>query len=60
MPTNSFKNYPMSWKSPIDKTEKPIHRALAKQLEKDILTGYLLPGKITGAEFEALAEREGV
>ncbi|GGH86376.1 DNA-binding transcriptional MocR family regulator [Pullulanibacillus pueri] len=44
MPINSFENYPMSWKPSIDKTEKPIYKALAGQLEKDILSGNLLPG----------------
>lgn len=44
MPINSFENYPMSWKPSIDKTEKPIYQAIARQLEKDILNGDLLPG----------------
>ncbi|MFS0776676.1 PLP-dependent aminotransferase family protein [Neobacillus sp. 3P2-tot-E-2] len=44
MPINSFKNYPMSWKPSIDKTEKPIYQALAGQLEQDIVNGVLLPG----------------
>ncbi|MCM3322656.1 aminotransferase-like domain-containing protein [Cytobacillus kochii] len=44
MPINSFENYPMSWKPSVDKTEKPIYKALARQLEKDILNGVLLPG----------------
>ena len=44
MPINSFENYPMSWKPSINKTEKPIYQALARQLEKDILDGVLLPG----------------
>ncbi|MCA1026922.1 MULTISPECIES: aminotransferase-like domain-containing protein [Cytobacillus] len=44
MPINSFENYPMSWKPSVDKTEKPIYQALARQLEKDILNGVLLPG----------------
>lgn len=44
MPINSFENYPMSWKPSIDKTEKPIYQALARQLENDILNGVLLPG----------------
>lgn len=44
MPINSFENYPMSWKPSIVKTEKPIYQALARQLEKDILNGVLLPG----------------
>ena len=44
MPINSFENYPMSWKPSINKTEKPIYQVLARQLEKDILKGDLLPG----------------
>ncbi|MCL6427448.1 PLP-dependent aminotransferase family protein [Bacillus subtilis] len=44
MPINSFENYPMSWKPSIDKAEKPIYKALAGQLEQDILNGVLLPG----------------
>ncbi|AUZ25340.1 GntR family transcriptional regulator [Bacillus subtilis] len=44
MPINSFENYPMSWKPSIDKTEKPIYKALAGQLEQDIINGGLLPG----------------
>lgn len=44
MPINSFKNYPMSWKPSIDKTERPIYQALAVKLEQDILNGVLLPG----------------
>ncbi|MBT2757619.1 PLP-dependent aminotransferase family protein [Mesobacillus foraminis] len=44
MPINSFENYPMSWKPSIDKTERPIYQALARQLEEDIVNGFLLPG----------------
>ncbi|WP_062108725.1 aminotransferase-like domain-containing protein [Bacillus niameyensis] len=44
MPINSFDNYPMSWKPSIDKTEKPIYQAIARQLEQDILNGALIPG----------------
>lgn len=44
MPINSFKDYPMSWKPSIGKTEKPIYKALAGRLEQDILCGVLLPG----------------
>ena len=44
MPINSFENYPMSWKPSIDKTEKPVYKTLAWQLEQDILNGVLLPG----------------
>ncbi|PJM62720.1 GntR family transcriptional regulator [Bacillus subtilis] len=44
MPINSFENYPMSWKPSIDKAEKPIYKALAGQLEQDIINGVLLPG----------------
>ncbi|WP_286174391.1 hypothetical protein [Pseudomonas sp. ISL-88] len=34
MPINSFENYPMSWKPTIDKTEKPIYKAIAGKLER--------------------------
>lgn len=44
MPINSFENYPMSWKPLIDKTKRPIYKALAEQLKQDILKGVLLPG----------------
>ncbi|MFJ7855782.1 PLP-dependent aminotransferase family protein [Peribacillus frigoritolerans] len=44
MPINSFDNYPMSWKPSIDKAEKPIYQALARQLEQDILNEALIPG----------------
>ncbi len=44
MPINSFENYPMSWKPTLNKMEKPIYRALARQLEQDIVKGVLLPG----------------
>jgi len=44
MPINSFENYPMSWKPSLDKKEKPIYQAIAKQLEQDIINGSLLPG----------------
>ncbi|MFD4679229.1 PLP-dependent aminotransferase family protein [Bacillus velezensis] len=44
MPINSFENYPMSWKPAIDKTEKPIYKAIAEKLEQDILQEVLLPG----------------
>lgn len=44
MPINSFENYPMSWKPTIDKTEKPIYKAIAEKLEQDILQEVLLPG----------------
>ncbi|CAG7609484.1 Histidinol-phosphate aminotransferase [Paenibacillus solanacearum] len=44
MPINSYENYPMSWKPSIDKTEKPIYKALALQLQQDIKNGVLLPG----------------
>ncbi|MFD2215519.1 PLP-dependent aminotransferase family protein [Metabacillus endolithicus] len=44
MPINSFENYPMSWKPSINKNEKPIYKALARQLEQDIVNGVLLPG----------------
>ncbi|TYP73066.1 PLP-dependent aminotransferase family protein [Paenibacillus methanolicus] len=44
MPINSFDDYPMSWKPSIDKTKKPIYRALARQLQQDIFSGVLVPG----------------
>lgn len=44
MPINSFENYPMSWKPSMDKTQKPIYKTLAGQLQQDILNGVLLPG----------------
>jgi len=44
MPMNSFENYPMSWKPSIDRTSKPIYKALASQLENDIVHGQLRPG----------------
>ncbi|WP_411349506.1 PLP-dependent aminotransferase family protein [Paenibacillus sp. WLX2291] len=44
MPINSFEHYHMSWKPVIDKTQKPIYHALATQLERDIISGHLLPG----------------
>ncbi|MCZ8520429.1 MULTISPECIES: aminotransferase-like domain-containing protein [Paenibacillus] len=44
MPINSFDNYPMSWKPSIDKIQKPIYKALAGQLQQDIVNGVLLPG----------------
>ncbi len=44
MPINSFENYPMSWKPTIDKNQKPIYKALARQLYQDIVNGVLLPG----------------
>ncbi len=44
MPINSFENYPMSWKPLLDKMDKPIYQALARQLEQDIVNGVLLPG----------------
>ncbi|MBB3113377.1 DNA-binding transcriptional MocR family regulator [Paenibacillus phyllosphaerae] len=44
MPINSFDNYPMTWKPIIDKSQKPIYKVLARQLQQDILTGVLVPG----------------
>lgn len=44
MSINSFEDYPMTWKPLIDKNNRPVYQALAKQLEDDILTGVLLPG----------------
>lgn len=44
MPVNSFENYPMSWRPVIDKSEKSLYPALARQLEQDVIDGVLLPG----------------
>lgn len=44
MPTNSFEEYPMSWKPSLDKTKKPMYQVLADQLKEDIVNGVLLPG----------------
>lgn len=44
MPTNSFENYPMSWKPTVTRVGRPIYQALAKQLEDDIKEGHLVPG----------------
>ena len=44
MPINSFTDYPMSWKPEISRTSKSLYRALAQQLEQDIISGELLPG----------------
>lgn len=44
MPSNSFKDYPMSWKPSIDKTKKPMYQVLADQLKQDIVNEVLLPG----------------
>lgn len=44
MPMNSFDNYPMSWKPSVDRTQKPVYKALAGQLQQDIVNGVLVPG----------------
>ncbi len=44
MPFNSFDNYPMSWKPVLDKSEKPLYKSLARQLESDIEKGNLKLG----------------
>lgn len=44
MSTNSFENYPMSWKPQLDKNFRSLYLTLAQQLETDILNGILLPG----------------
>ncbi|MEE3362687.1 MAG: PLP-dependent aminotransferase family protein [Anaerovoracaceae bacterium] len=43
MPVNPFDDYPMSWRPEIDRNSV-IYRSLAEQLEKDIVSGKLLPG----------------
>ena len=44
MPVNSFDNYPMAWKPEKSKLSRPIYKALAEQMERDIADGLLLPG----------------
>lgn len=44
MSVNSFENYFMSWKPDLSGCDKPLYKALASMLEKDIQTGRLLPG----------------
>ena len=43
MPINSFDNYPMTWRPARAELHPPFYRALAAQLEYDILSGRLLP-----------------
>lgn len=44
MPFNSFEHYPLTWKPTLDKSQRPLYAALAKQLEDDIANGTLKPG----------------
>jgi DNA-binding transcriptional MocR family regulator len=44
VPINSFKDYPMTWKPTLNRKDRPIYQALAKQLERDIVEGRLVPG----------------
>ncbi|WP_028390083.1 aminotransferase-like domain-containing protein [Bacillus cihuensis] len=44
MPINSFEDYPMTWKPTLNRVDRPIYQALAKQLECDIKEGRLVPG----------------
>lgn len=44
VPINSFEDYPMTWKPTINREDRPIYQALAKQLEYDIIEGRLVPG----------------
>ncbi|WKA56461.1 PLP-dependent aminotransferase family protein [Planococcus shixiaomingii] len=44
MPVNSFENYPMTWKPTVNREERPIYQALAKQLEEAVIEGHLVPG----------------
>ena len=44
VPINSFEEYPMTWKPTLNREDRPIYQALAKQLESDIKEGRLVPG----------------
>lgn len=44
MPINSFDDYPMSWRPVLEHDGSPMYRSLARQLERDIESGALLPG----------------
>jgi len=44
MPFNSFDQYPMTWRTSLNKAETPYYVTLAKILEQDIASGALLPG----------------
>lgn len=39
VPINSFEDYPMTWKPTLNREDRPIFQALAKQLECDIIEG---------------------
>lgn len=41
MPVNNFDDYPMAWKPEKDKLKFPVYKAIAQQLEADILSGKL-------------------
>lgn len=43
VPINSFEEYPMTWKPTLNREDRPIYQALAKQLECDIKEGRLVP-----------------
>ena len=43
MPINSFDDYPMTWRPERIHLHPPFYRALAAQLERDILSGRLSP-----------------
>ena len=43
MPINSFDDYPMTWRPERIHLHPPVYRALAAQLERDILSGRLPP-----------------
>ena len=43
MPINSFDDYPMTWSPARAGLHPPLYRALAAQLERDILSGRLPP-----------------
>lgn len=44
VPINSFEDYPMTWQPTLNREDRPIYQALAKQLECDIKEGRLVPG----------------
>lgn len=43
MPVNSFENFPMSWKPDRADLTKPLYLSIALLLERDIVSGKLLP-----------------
>lgn len=44
MPVNSFEDYPMSWKPVLDRRQRSLYKALARQLQDDVEQGLLRPG----------------